>query len=787
MASSEIGRFVIRREISKGSQGAVYLAHDPQLDRLVAIKTLQTNTRQQSEDLLHEAKIASKFQHPNIVTLHDAGEQDGQPYLVYVYVEGETLAQMLKRMGSIPIVQAVRLAVEILDGLAYAHQQGVMHLDIKPANVIVTRNGKPMLLDFGIARHIVQHADTLARLDGTPHYMAPERIAGQGAEFRSDIYSVGIMLYEMVTGKRAIGGDTPYETMNRIAHENIAAPSSINDEIDERLEEIILKAVAKNVDDRYPDAIAMREALINYLDATHGEESGSGKEDDSTLEFLLRRMRSKSDFPALSGIISEINKIASSEAEGPNKLAKAILQDFALTNKLLRLVNTATYGQFGGRINTISKAVVILGFETVRNIAMTLILLEFLQNKAQAIELKDKVIASFFAGIIASEFASGGRPGEAEEMMICAMFHNLGLLLATFYFFEESQQVMRLMQDQGISEEQASIKVLGISYEHLGAGIAEKWNFPPRLIAAMKKLGEGKARKPHNDIDQLNVTVNLANELCLVSSITDVTEKSLELRKLCLRYENALRVTDKKLSNILEKSLNDLSQNAEILGIGASKSPLIKRIRNWSGHVEIKPDALAEAEGVTLLEKTLTLASQEAAEQNDPEAILSAGIQDVTNTLVEDFKLNDILQMVLETIYRSLKFKHSIIFIRDNKLNMMVARSGFGDYVDALLPRLKFKISYEPDVFHLAIEKGLDIVIEDAQAKTIADKIPKWYRDAMTAQFFILLPILINKKAIGLIYADLQNANEIKISQQQLTLLRTLRNQMVLAFKQKLL
>ena len=781
-----IGRFKIIRKISRGGQGTVYLAEDPQLERQVAIKMLRTTSSQQKESLLREARITSKFQHQNIVTIHDAGEHDGVPYLVYAFIEGETLAQLLKRSGTLSMAQAARLAAGALDGLAYAHQQGVMHLDIKPANVIVAGNGQPMLLDFGIARHIGYQADAANGIDGTPQYMAPERITSQAVDFRSDIFSVGILLYEMVTGKPAVSGDTVFQILHRAAHDEVAAPSSLNAEIDERLEVIILKAVAKKPEDRFADATAMRQALLNYLDATQdGGAVQGGGDTHSTLDFLLRRMRSKSDFPALSGIISEINKIASSETESHSKLAKVILQDFALTNKLLKLVNTVSFGQFGGNINTISKAVVILGFDTVRNIAMTLILLEFLQNKAQAVDLKDEVIASFFAGILAAELSGGGRPGEAEEAMICAMFHNLGRLLAKFYFFEESQQVMRLMEDQGISEELASIKVLGMSYNQLGAGVADSWNFPKRLVAGMKMLPPGKVKKSYSDLDELSVTVNLANELCRISAITDVKEKSAELRKLCARYEGATTVSEKKLSSALESSLKDLSQRSGMLGIVSGKSPLLKRIRLWSGQAEpasIEPDSM---DGVTLLDTVTPEAIEQAAVQIDPEAILGSGIQDVTNTLVEDYKLNDVLQMVLETIYRSLGFKHTLIFIRDNKQNAMLARFGFGENVDAILPNLKFSLTFVPDVFHLAIDKGLDIVIEDVHAGTISDKIPAWYRDTVDAQCFLLLPVMINKKAVGLIYADMQQANSLQISERQLSLLRTLRNQAVLAIKQK--
>lgn len=779
-----IGRFKVTREISKGGQGTVYLATDSQLERQVAIKMLRTTSAKQKENLLREARITSKFQHPNIVTLYDVSEHDDAPYLVYAFIEGESLAQLLKRSPILPLGHAAKLVAAVLDGLAYAHQQGVMHLDIKPANVIVAENGQPMLLDFGIARHVETQASVDDELDGTPQYMAPERIGAQGPEYRSDIYSAGIMLYEMVTGKRAVDGDSLFQILHRSAQGAVASPSSHNAEIDERLESIILKAVSKNPEDRYQDAMSMRQELLAYVDVPPEASGAGGGDTHSTLDFLLRRMRSKSDFPALSGIISEINKIVSSESESHSKLAKVILQDFALTNKLLKLVNTVSFGQFGGNINTISKAVVILGFDTVRNIAMTLILLEFLQNKSQAIDLKDEVIASFFAGILAAELSGGGRPGAAEEAMICAMFHNLGRLLATFYFFEESRQVIRLMEDQKITEAQASIKVLGMSYDQLGAGVAESWNFPHRLVQGMKKLSAEKVRKPHSDLEQLSVSVNLANELCLISAITDVKEKSSEIRKLCARYEGATSVTEKKLVNALEASLNDLSQRSGLLGIASGKSPLLKKIRKWSGHVESTHGATGAFEGVTLLEAVTPEANVQAPA--DPEAILSAGIQDVTNTLVDDYKLNDVLQMVLETIYRSLEFKHALIFIRDNKQNAMLAKSGFGEHVDAILPRFKFSLSFVPDVFHLAIDKGVDLVIEDVDAVTIMDKIPQWYRDSINARSFLLLPIMVNKKAIGLIYADMQEANSLKLSERQLSLLRTLRNQAVLAIKQKL-
>lgn len=791
MQQQAIGRFNIVRELGKGAQGAVYLAYDTQLDRQVAIKTLHAGSSKDPASLIREAKIASKLQHPNIVTLHDAILHDGIPYLVYAYIEGQTLAQLLKQEKTLTLTRAAQIASSVLEGLDFAHRQGVIHLDIKPGNVMMPTSGHPMIMDFGIAQAISQQsAEPAAEIAGTPQYMAPERFSAHGAELRSDLYAVGMMLYEMVTGSPAISGDNVYQILHQSAHGKADAPSSRNIHVDEKLEAIILKAIAKNPDERYPDAATMRQALQQYLDATpDGFVTGNGH---STLEFLIRRMRSKSDFPALSGIIGEINKVVASESESSGKLAQIILKDFALTNKLLKMVNTVSYGQFGGKINTISKAVVIIGFETVRNIAMTLILLDFLQNKAQAVELKDEIILALFAGIVAGELAPVHRPGFVEEAIICSMFQHLGKLLTTFYFFEESQQIARLLEEPDVTEEQAAAKVLGLSFNDLGIGIAKHWNFPAEMVTAMRKLPNGKIHKPAGGLDQLNITINLANELSLLAAISTLPEKEHALRQLGARYADVVQTSARSLSKALDNGLRDLAQRAALLGISTSKSPLLKKIGKWVGHEELAVKA-GKAQDSAEPEKTLeqdidadSKAIDNPAGQQQPEDLLNAGIQDVTNTLVEDYNLNDVLRMVLETIYRSLGFNRTLIFIRDGRQNLMVARFGFGERVDDVIPHCRFSLKFEPDVFHLAVEKGTDIVIEDVQGENIASKIPGWYREAIDAQSLLLLPIMINQKAIGLLYADMQQAHSLQLTQRQLAMLRTLRNQAVLAIKQKI-
>lgn len=769
MAKKIIGRFEVVRPLGHSAQGEVYLANDPTLGRQVAIKTLLAGASNM-QALLQEARAISQLQHKNIVTLFDAGEHEGAPYLVYAYAQGHTLAERLQQEKKLTAAQAVTVMSGVLEGLLYAHQHQRLHLALTPANIMMADNGQPLMMDFGLAASV--NAGMLKVADSDACFMAPEVKAGKHATAQADIFAIGQILRTLVTGE---------------ATADLASAHAV----DAALNEIILKATDAQPEHRYASAEAMLMALQDYLKpalATH-----HANDTHSTMDFLLRRMRSKSDFPALSTTISEINRVVDDDSANVNLLVQSILQDFALTNKLLKLVNTVTYGQFGGQINTISKAVVILGFETVRNAAMTLILLDFLQNKAQAAQLKEDVLTSFFAGIVAAQFAAEHNIRDAEEAMICSMFRNLGKILASFYFFEESQQIARMVE-QAITEDAAATQVLGVTYNELGIGIAKSWNFPLRLIRGMRKLNGDKIPKQYNEIDNLAVTVNLAHELCAIAaSQAQLPGKSSALSVLTKRYEHAITLSEQQLRKALETGLTELAARARIIGLDIAGSTLLTRVHVWVGEPSNASKAQtvnshdAALDGLTQLgEQAMTEASlAQMPSPITPETILTEGIQELTNTLVEEFKLNDVMQMVLETMHRGMAFNRTLFIMRDAKTQQMVARHGFGHDIDALLPKFHFTLGHTPDVFHLAVNEGADLLIADIAAANIASKIPHWYRQLVTTQSFILLPVIVNKKPVGIFYADMEAANSMLVSPKQLSLLRTLRNQLVLAIKQK--
>src|SRR6185369_10252856 len=229
--------------------------------------------------------------------------------------------------------------------------------------ILLDENGTPRVMDFGIAARVDSPSDDTQEYSGTPAYMAPEYIENRQTSERSDVFAGGLILFEMLAGRRAVEGNNVFQVMHRLANENLKLPASAA--VDDALCGILYKALARDPGLRYQSAAQFAEALDNYLDPEEDGKGGEGKK--STLDFLLRRMRHKSDFPALSESVSAINKIANSETASITKLSNSILKDFALTNKILRLVNSAYFRPAGGgNISTVSRAVIVLGFEAVR-------------------------------------------------------------------------------------------------------------------------------------------------------------------------------------------------------------------------------------------------------------------------------------------------------------------------------------------------------------------------------------------------------------------------------------
>lgn len=794
-----IGRFKILRVLGEGAQSVVYLAEDPHLQREVAIKTVHLaggeDHLKRTQVLIDEARTVSKLQHPNIVPIFEAGEHEGNPYLVFEYVQGSDLSHIIKREGALPSQRAVELTIQILDAVAYAHQHNIIHRDLKPSNILLNAEGVPRVMDFGIATRISEKAgaEKELMLFGTPGYMAPEYITGKEIGPKLDIFASGMILHQMLTGKPAVQGSDPRDTLRLIVMEPIAPPSARNPQVDEKLDDIVLKALAKDPISRYDSAQKMKAALQAYLNPeTDPIASGANK---GTLDFLLRRMRHKSDFPALAESISAINRIATSEMEGVTQLSNAILKDVALTSKLLKVVNAAYYTPCGGgAISTVSRAVVILGFDAVRNLALTLMLFDHLQNKEHAALLKDEFVRSLYSGIIAKGLANKVGVRNSEEGFICALFHNLGRMLCMFYLMEEVEEVNKIALQKKMTEENASIAVLGLSYQDIGIGVSKAWNFPEQIPHSMRSLPGDRARKPATDLDRLNTLSAFSHEICRMATQEESGEKTRELLRLTQRFGSALEIGEKAILAAAESAALDFAKFVSTLQLDLRQSKLGKQLIKGTTAAETSSATMVTASGMTgaILgenganaedEQTRMIELPAGGLHQNAQGILTQGIQDISNSLVEGRSLNDIMRMIMETMYTSIGFSRVLLCIKDARQNMMTARSGFGPDTNQVIKGFKFPMAFAPDVFHVSLKNNVDIIIEDIDDPKIQARIPDWYRETIPAHTFVLFPIVLKNNPVALIYADKPKAGEIKLPEQELGLLRVLRNQAVLAIK----
>ena len=268
MSIQTVGRYEITGELGRGAMGVVYKALDPTIGRTVALKTMRLDVhgldaQEMVRRFQNEARAAGVLNHPNIVTIYDAGERDGIFYIAMEFIEGTTLHEVLAEKRVLATDEVLQLTRQICRGLDYAHSNGIVHRDIKPANIMITGNGTVKIMDFGIAKSGGQVTNT-GQVLGTPNYMAPEQVKGRQLDGRSDLFSLGVILYEMLTGEKPFVGQNVTTIIYKIVNENPITPRDLDVTVHPGLSAIVTKALAKAPDDRYQTGADLVRDLENY-------------------------------------------------------------------------------------------------------------------------------------------------------------------------------------------------------------------------------------------------------------------------------------------------------------------------------------------------------------------------------------------------------------------------------------------------------------------------------------------------------------------------------------------
>ncbi len=269
------GRFEVKKLLGRGAMGTVYLAEDPVIGRQVAIKVLRTHISLVDNDDVSEIverferefRSAGTLTHPNIVTVYDVGQQDEQPFIAMEYVRGESLESVLLSDRVFSFKEVSDLAAQLSSALDYAHERSIVHRDIKPANILMTWDGKAKVTDFGVAKLATSTMTRTGTIIGTPAYMAPEQVTGHPVSGTADQFSVAVILYELLTGERPFAGDSPTSILYKIVHEQPQPPRSLNRELPEKINQVLLRALAKDSSDRFDSCAHLARAVRAALGA----------------------------------------------------------------------------------------------------------------------------------------------------------------------------------------------------------------------------------------------------------------------------------------------------------------------------------------------------------------------------------------------------------------------------------------------------------------------------------------------------------------------------------------
>lgn len=438
---------------------------------------------------------------------------------------------------------------------------------------------------------------------------------------------------------------------------------------------------------------------------------------EEVLDTLWARVAERGDFPTLQSSVRDIVHAMQQEEATTSEMAEAVLSDVTLTQKVIRLANSAMYAPFGGNVTTISQAIIVLGSETVGYLALGLQLLDNFTGLASG---KGDAAGELRQALLAGEFArrcTGSKGGkDSESAVVCSMMHPLARLLVVFYFPDEWQHIKTLVRNEGLDESSACKQMLGVTLEEIAASAADKWGLPPVIAQSMKPRPLTPTFKPESPHDWLGTVARLSFQ---VAKMTVEAKPTDETQHFVLQYAKPLQLDEEPL----REACKELVTLKRRLGDLPSFKNAVKE-QQIGGKPEDAQDRLMHG-----------LAAVRSAAQNR--------------------SVTEVLSLVLETLMQAMEFTHCLAFLLNPGAKRFDAKLGFGPDVRKKLPHMSFEDGFVPDVFHLACTQKKPIYIENAQEKAMAQNLPEWYRDQFPdSGSFLLVPVQLRGRTIALLYGD---------------------------------
>jgi len=481
------------------------------------------------------------------------------------------------------------------------------------------------------------------------------------------------------------------------------------------------------------------------------------------LDKLWARMNERGDFPLLSESLRATMAAMKNDDLDFTALVSVVLSDFALTQKVLRLANSAMYMAFGGNITTVTRALMVLGMDTVGHLVVGLKLVDhFHQSTPRRIDAKLELNRALLSGCVARKLTEHAELRGGEEAVVCTLMRQVGKLLVVCYLDSEWDRIRRRAAELNGDEAAACVDVLGVGFDEIGLEAAASWRLPDVIRAGMADGDGGSAHAAGLDEDDIDEDRQRPRDACADDSPERV------------RWLRAVSRCSTDVAGALAMPTGP-QRDAHIAALA----------QHYAQELDIDADALVEIADRLAREEASDTVMREIVElranadaiaraQPDPEACLEAGLADL-RALPSEHVLTPVLALASESLLAGLAFTRTVMFVRRED-GAFAARLGFGQDVDAALDRLCFDERFEPDVFHLAITNSVGIFIEQAQDPKMVKRLPAWYLNALPGtRAFVLLPVRVGTKTVGLLYGDWAGAQPArKITQQEMSVLNEL-------------
>jgi HD-like signal output (HDOD) protein len=496
-------------------------------------------------------------------------------------------------------------------------------------------------------------------------------------------------------------------------------------------------------------------------------------------------MRDSGDFPAMANTVGQISTLTSSEATSTSALAETVLQDYGLAQKLLRLVNTAAFAQ-RGQVTTISRAVLLLGFERVRSVATGLILFEHLQGHAKTPDMFDTLNMSFYSAILGRTIADGTRFADPEEAFISALFHNLGRMLVAMYLPDE----LALIKAADEPDRDATVlSVLGQSYASLGIAVAQSLNLPAKLSHSMTRIAGSRSHQSMTDSEKLACLATLANGITdALAAPTDAKDKRAAIHRLIHSYGTHFAAIDGRIDALIAGAVAELKEHSQTFYLELPGSAFVHGLGEWRIESLVSTGGKDPVAAASAASGLLEVAEPDLAADDVPETVLTRGLHEITSLLVTEFTLDDVLRVILETIYRALGVGRTRAFflLKDPTTATARFRFGLGQSAADMRAWIEIPLSGVDDLFSLAMRQHKDVIIKNVSAPEVSALLPEWYRQRLVPdRYVVLLPLVVDQKALGLFYIDGGGEHVRLLTPALLNYLKVLRGQAVVAIRQK--